>query len=219
MRQATTIILAATILSMTSVASADVIRGATQIIRNDLGEGAGSQIANYINQSGLETGYVSGVTDFAVYDPASVANLGLGSESWFGIEFEDGFTDFDLGVSEVVTQMATWTFAQSTDNQTGVIEVYVSDDPTFSGAGLAGLFLINDNASGGEALGQVLDLTDTQGRYVRIHHMLSQGGTFLGGSEVAFATASPIPEPLAASALWFALSGLVWTSRRRRSRS
>lgn len=219
MRQATSIILAVTVIALTSVAGADVIREASAVIRNDPGNGIGS-IAGYIDQSGLQTNYVSGTTDFDTYDPTSVANTGFGSAHWFGTQFQSGITDFDLGVSDVVTRVATWTFPQPTDNQTGVFEVYVSDDPTFSTAGALGTYTILDNGSGSQAFGQVFDIPDTQGRYVRIDHILPIGsGTFVGGGEIAFATTSAVPEPATSSVAWLALSGMVWMLRRKRRTS
>ena len=215
MRQATSIILALTVLSLSSAVDGDVIRSPVAVIRNDLGEGAGSSINSYFDQSGLQTPYTSGVTDFDTYNPAAVVNTGNAGASWFGQEFTPGFTDFDLGQSELVTQLVTWTFAQGTDNQTGIIDVLISDDPTFSADSSAGFFTIQDNSDGTQTLGQVFDVIDTQGRYIRIDHLLSQGGTFRGGSEIAFATASAVPEPLPASMIVMLMFGWAWMSRRR----
>lgn len=204
-----------------SMAQTDVIRGAT-VIRNDLGASnpSGGGPARLFQQddlfasNGLPTGYVSGATLFDIFDPASVSNQ-ASSNAWFSQNLASpGFTDFDLGVSTTVTRLAFWDapidfFGDPNDNSTGDFNVYVSDDSSFFGTAIAGSFSLVNNGLSSGAPGQVFDIADTLGQYVRIEHLATQGGTFFGGGELAFATTAPpvptvIPEPGAMALLGLA---------------
>jgi hypothetical protein len=206
----TAVVLAAYVLLPASAkAQTDVIRGAT-VIRNDLGasnpSGGGParlfQQDDLFDSNGLPTGYVSGATLFDIFDPANVVN-GASSNAWFSQNLASpGFTDFDLGVSSTVTRLAFWDapidfFGDPNDNSTGDFNVYVSDDSSFTGAAIAGSFSLVNNGLSSGAPGQVFDIADTLGQYVRIEHLTTQGGTFFGAGELAFATTDPvaIPEP------------------------
>ena len=240
-----TALLAACVLLATAVDAQDVIRSGT-VIGNTLGTAQGPGPDSLFFQDSLfalndpsvqddpneqPVSYVSGLTLFDLFDPTSVESRSV-TNSWFssfpGIgPPAPGFTDFDLGVSTTVTRLAFWdvplTDSFATDghntNSTGDFTVFVSDDPTFAGAVDVGNFTLVNNGLSSGAPGQIFDLSDTLGRYVRIEHLTTQGGPQFGAGALAFATTdTPVPEaiPEPGTVALFGLAGLVIGLRRKK---
>ena len=104
-------------------------------------------------------------------------------------------------------------------NSTGDFTVFVSDDPTFAGAVDVGSFTLVNNGLSSGAPGQVFDLSDTLGRYVRIQHLTTQGGPQFGAGALAFATADtpvPVAIPEPGTLALFGLAGVVTVLRRKK---
>jgi len=208
-----------TVLISGSSATADTIRGAVSVIRNDPGNFSPSfPIEDLFDQAHLSSSYTSGVTDFDTFDPTSVI-LNGGSGEWFSSNTTPGgFTDFDLGVSEFVTRLALWDHSRTGNgNATSAFEVFVSDDSAFTSATSLGSysFLGNGDTVTGSP-GQVFDIPNTKGRYVRLQHNTTQGGggSLFGAAEFAFGTTTAVPEP--SSIIIIALGVAGYSLRRRR---
>ena len=237
-------LMVACVLLPTAADAQDVIRSGT-VIENTLGSinplGPGPNSLFFqdslfaLNDPSVQddpneqsVGYVSGQTLFDIFDPASVesrstANAWFSSNLGFG-QPTPGFTDFDLGVSTTVTRLAFWDVPDDFNgvpngNSTGAFNVFVSDDPTFAGAVNVGSFTLTNNGLSSGAPGQIFDLSDTLGQYVRIEHETTQGGTFFGAGALAFATtATPVPEaiPEPGTVVLFGLAGLAIGLRRKK---
>ena len=228
-----TALLAACVLLATAVDAQDVIRSGT-VIGNTLGPAQGSGPDSLFFQDSLfdaegdRVSYVSGQTLFDIFDPASVETRSV-TNSWVsslqGIgPPAPGFTDFDLGVSTTVTRLAFWDipldFLGAPDtNSTSNFNVFVSDDSTFAEAVNVGSFTLTNNGLSSGAPGQIFDLSDTLGQYVRIEHLATQGGPQFGAGALAFATTdTPVPEaiPEPGKVALFGLAGLVIGLRRKK---
>ena len=237
-----TALLAACVLLVTAVDAQDVIRSGT-VIGNTLGTAQSPGPDSLFFQDSLfalndpsvqddpneqPVSYVSGLTLFDLFDPASVETRSV-TNSWVsslqGIgPPAPGFTDFDLGVSTTVTRLAFWDvpldFLGAPDtNSTSNFNVFVSDDSTFAEAVNVGSFTLTNNGLRSGAPGQIFDLSDTLGRYVRIEHLTTQGGPQFGAGALAFATTdTPVPEaiPEPGTVALFGLAGLVIGLRRKK---
>ena len=228
-----TALLAACVLLATAVDAQDVIRSGT-VIGNTLGPAQGSGPDSLFFQDSLfdaegdRVSYVSGQTLFDIFDPASVETRSV-TNSWVsslqGIgPPAPGFTDFDLGVWTTVTRLAFWDvpldFLGAPDtNSTSNFNVFVSDDSTFAEAVNVGSFTLTNNGLSSGAPGQIFDLSDTLGQYVRIEHLATQGGPQFGAGALAFATTdTPVPEaiPEPGTVALFGLAGLVIGLRRKK---
>lgn len=203
-----------------AAASADVVRSGT-VINNTVGEFSGSFSPNNLfDQGGLSSIYISGVTDFDVFNPNTVVNTTFNNpgsdQEFYSANGTPGFTDFDLGASYDVRRLAIWDHARTGNgNATSSFNVYVSNDASFAGAASLGTFTLANNGLDSGSTGQVFDFADTIGRYVRIEHLTTQGGGLFGAGELAFGTAAvAVPEP--AGLMAAGLIGLIAVGRRRR---
>ena len=80
-------------------------------------------------------------------------------------------------------------------------------------------FTLTNNGLSSGAPGQIFDLSDTLGQYVRIEHLATQGGPQFGAGALAFATTdTPVPEaiPEPGTVALFGLAGLVIGLRRKK---
>lgn len=185
-------------------ASAASIISPTAVINNTLGQtilGPGDYVTgNIIDQSGLldaafnPTGFTSGVTDFATFDPGSVHHTNVAPTQWLGadppINIPGGVIDFDLGGLWHITRLAYW--MSNFLNGMNAFELLISSVSDFSVATSLG----NYNVAHNQSTGQVVDITDGTGRYVRFIHN-SHHGNRTGMAEIAFdaspATVVPLP--------------------------
>jgi hypothetical protein len=190
-----------------SPAAASVILSPVAITSNTMGTFCGSCFYDQndmINQHGLLTPFVSGVTDFDSYmalDPQHTTSDG--GYEWFSPEgVMSGSLTFDLGALYAVDRVAAWAdeFAGF-----GTTNVYTSlDGIIFS---LVGTFTPTNHPSlpdgGANHYGaDVASLLVTQARYVRFDILGPQTPRLydgLGIGEVAFSVtspdAAPVPEP------------------------
>jgi hypothetical protein len=122
-------------------------------------------------------------------------------------------TDFDLGGRFEVHQLAYW----GTNAIFGMqdFRVLIDDDAMFSSATDLGTFSATLPSSSLSAPGQVFDLTDGIGRYVRFEH-LSVFSDRSAMAEVAFdVTPASVPEPSSVYLLGVGMAGLVWRRRKK----
>ena len=205
-------VLAAAVLASTLVSSVDagVILSPTSVT-TDMGNRFMGAIGNTIDQSGLVTPFTSGVTDFDVYAPTSTSTQNASGHQWWGALNTLGVTDFDLGATYNVARLAFWNAnAFFGMNQ---FRVLIDDNAAFSSATDMGTF----NAAFNQPLGQVFDLTDGTGRYVRFEHLSTHSSSSNMG-EVAFdvSSAASIPEPGSFAILVVAAIGVAFNRRRQR---
>ena len=93
------------------MATASVILSPTAVVGNTMGTGVnGGSTANIINQTGLSSGFVSGVTDFSAYlatGPIHETNDEF--NAWAGENGPVlGDLDFDLGSTFLLSSLALW---------------------------------------------------------------------------------------------------------------
>ncbi len=162
---------------------------------------------NTINQSGLSSGFVSGVTDYGTYVATNPthASSSLSVNFYFGGSPPFGQLDYDLGVVYTIDKLAFWggPFGASMKD----FDLIASNVSDFSVSSNLGSF----SATTGTGL-QEFSFTSTGARYIRIDVMSNNGGpvdTALG--EVAF---SAIPEPTSLI-LFGTVIGILGIGRRR----
>jgi hypothetical protein len=160
-------------------------------ITTNMGNGFSGNIQNVINKSGLDTLFVSGVTNFNTYNPSAVSIQNVAEAQWWSAaNVTSGFIDFDLGFTYLIKSLALWN-----DNFIfGVrdFRVFVSNQADFSASTLVGSFTANYD----QLLGQEFDSTDTTARYVRFQ-VLNTYSYSANLNEVAFEVdaAQSVTEP------------------------
>ncbi len=191
-----------------------VIRSADNSYAQTLTNKEGSTPQLTIDQSGLSSGYTSGVTDFDTYTsgiPTHTSNFG---NRWlFNQAGIPGTVDYDLGAEYTIETLAFWNYGGS-NNPTGIaintFNLFTSNDSTFGSSTNVGSFTSSSPGDPGVSPVEIFNLTDSTARYVRMQITSHFGnGTFAGFGELAFETnadADPIPEP---STYILFLTGLV----------
>jgi hypothetical protein len=188
------------------------------VIANDFGDfSATYDIGNLYDQSGLAANYVSGVTDFNSFvSSTNVTTNGNQNDSWFGVSNSanliPGNVDFDLGATLDVTQVALWSFNGNDVNVWDNFTIFIDTDPGFGSAVNAGSFVFVNNGNG---VGQIFDVTDVTGRYVRFR-LTAANSSLVGMGEVLFGVGTGIPEPTSAALLSIACFGALASRRYRR---
>lgn len=178
---------------------------------------------NTIDQSGLSTGYTSGVTNFDTYiasspthDSSLIATLWLADPN-VGSTVD---LDFDLGGSYAIESMAFWNRGSNHYSNTRAFQLLVADNAAFTGATVVGNYSdVNTNTGSFTAvLPEVFTFAAITASYVRLQIDVSQDGQVRVG-EVAFEVApqQTVPEP-GTLALVLA-SGLALAAVRRQSRA
>jgi hypothetical protein len=206
-------------LFASAAANASTILGATDIINNTLGDrDVTVDIGNIIDQSGLSSGYTSGVTDFDTYIGGNPSHtLVAVNNEWFANSgVTSGLVDFDLGGAYSLDRIAIWN-----ENAAGIsrLNIFTSLDSLFAASTLVGTFSLTNNPRNSDYIADVLTLAAiTDARYVRFD-ILGAYPDELGIAnqaslgEVAFSV-SPVPVPAAAWLFGTALIGFVGMSRR-----
>lgn len=192
------------ILSLGGAVHGQILLSPTAVVGTDLGTFSGEvPLTHLIDQSGLETPFISGTTLFETYfaSPNQTFAMNGPANNWQSeADFElpqQGSIDFDLGSVRTVSKLAIWNV--SAEN----ITLAFANDPTeLASAPLAGSFRLTDHTSFPFSYRvDVITLpTPAQGRYFRLGvqstYLLSPGLRFsyviLG--EVAV-SASPATTP------------------------
>ncbi len=168
------------------------------------------QLTNMINQDGLSTPYVSGVTDYAAY-LASVPTQASNPLSQYAVQSEAASViyEFDLGQSYTLTKFIYWNGPASLSTRVTTVTISVSSSPTFATLTNLGRYTSTPSA-GHPVAAEGFNLTQGTGQYVRLQVTNAGGPRTLIG-EVAFAA---IPEP--STALMSVFGGLALMRRSRR---
>ena len=206
-----------------TTASAGVITSGT--VYNNTGGvyGAGYEVENISNQSGLSAGYTDGVTDFDAYIAVTPTHATEESDggSWLsaGVQGLPYILDFDLGSSQLVSTLALWNGAAGNNASIQSFSVFGSDVSDFSVSSLMGDFVNPIGVSGLEPV-NVFDLTDLTARYLRIVNNSTYGnGCCVVIGEVAWnvgGAASEVPLPAALPLFLGGLASMSLFNRKRK---
>ena len=181
---------------------------------------ASFDIGNTIDQSGLFSGFTSGVTDFDTYlatDPQHDF-IAVDNEWFTSSNVLSAVIDYDLGALRQIDRMAFWN-----DEFSGVgsIEVEISTDNILFASVASGLSPTNWAGSVTSYGADVFSLGGVHdARYVRLTvsdcPQPDALGPFCGIGEVAFSSVTrSVPEPAALLLLGAGLAGLGFTRARR----
>ena len=206
------------LMAAASAAQGQQIVGAVDGTINSNGPGFGS-LADTWNQNGLDKKYISGVTDFNAYIATNpMHTLVFAGNEWFGNQFTStAVVTYDLGVARDINALALWNEESS---GIGQLNLYSSvDGVTFSALSL-GLMPFDNPLADYPA--QVFNFSSTLFRYVRFDMSncpQPDPGAFASCAigEVAFRTASTVPEPGTFALMLSGLVGVGMAVRRRRS--
>ena len=175
-------------------------------------------INNTINQSGLSSNFVSGVTDFDTYLAINPTHSVLSSQNeWFTPEgIHSAQVNYDLGGIYNIDKLALWNEEAS---GIGAFNISVSSDNTNFSLLSAGLMPFN-NPLDSDYLAEVFLFGSTSARYVRFDITdCPQANSIFDGcgiGEVAFSgELSPIPVPAALPLMASALGAFGLVGRRR----
>jgi hypothetical protein len=171
----------------------------------------GFPIGNTINQSGLQSGFVSGVTDFDVYLATNPLHTPLAVGEWFSAEGVTSATlTFDLGSVYTIDRLAMWN-----EEFSGIpmFNVLVSTDGTTFTSAASGL-TTTDIGANQNYPAQVFNLGTQTARFIQLQasgcpQAGGQGHNGCGLGEIAFATsaATTAPEPASMLLLGVGLAG------------
>ena len=174
-------------------------------------------IGNTIDQSGLSTGFESGVTDFDTYLASNPTHSTNGADEYWGLGGDTPTLDYDLGAVFTIDALALWN--GSID---GISEanIYGSlDGDTYF---LLTTILPLENSGGQRYISEIFSFAAAALRYVQIDivscHTPPTGYCRVG--EVAFRVAdvNEVPIPAAFPLLLSGLAGLGFAARRRKMR-
>ena len=176
-------------LATASPVAAGFITSPTAVLENTGGEFSnGYAITNAINGSGLSTGFTSGFTDFDAYLAGNPLHTNQSAfYEWFTpLNVTSSTVIFDLGVTGSINRIALWN-----EEGSGVASLVVqtSNDAAFGSFTAAGSFIPINNPDGSMYPAEVLALTASTGRYVRLFVTGPQANfTFngIGLGEIAF---------------------------------
>ena len=196
-----------------SMATASVILSPTAVVGNTMGTGEnGGSTTNIINQTGLSSGFVSGVTDFSAYLATNpIHDTNNEDNAWAGENGPVlGDLDFDLGGTFLLSSLALW--SQSNFNGIDGFTVFSSLDDTFSSIINLGTF----SASILNTITVQTFATPSTTQFIRLRVNSIHGGDNVNIGEIAFEV-SAVPIPATAWLFGSGLLGLIGMARRKKA--
>ncbi|MFT6920103.1 MAG: hypothetical protein ACJA2G_002751 [Cognaticolwellia sp.] len=195
------------VLTVSSLANAGLIYTASSILSAPTPL-AGYGASNTIDQSGLSTTYVSGVTDFDTFLGLTPTHTRTGNPANFFASFDrNSSVDFDMGSILNLTRLVLWNYPFSNSAGIDGFSIYSSATEDFLVTSFLGAFNALDDGNSSSNAAQVFDFSDTQSRYLRLIITSTYNEPRVGFSEIAF-EASPVPEPSTLAILALGLIGL-----------
>lgn len=206
--------------TLSGVANAGVILSIDSVIENSMGENncCNDFLVDMLNQQGLSSNYVSGVTDFATFTSSGVTHSASDATSWLSAQSVlSGYLIFDLGAEYSINNFVMWNGAGGINASVNGFSLTTSLVSDFSVSTAVGSF--NGQQDNYDAT--VYGMTNSFARYVRLDIESTFGNsccTAIG--EIAFdvgARVNSVPEP--STLAIFALSILGLASRRFKKQS
>ncbi len=159
-------ILVCLALSLSSSTNATLIISVDSVVENTMGDYPSINDIEYmINQQGLSSNYISGLTDFESFTSSDVVHTQGHGDAWYSdSRVYSGFFIFDLGAEYLLQSMVMWNAAGGINASVSSFSLTTSSTPDFISSSFAGEF------TGSEAnyLASVYDLTDSIARYIRM---------------------------------------------------
>ena len=167
-----------------------------------------------INQSGLSTGYVSGVTDFNTYLAGNPTHAIAAPNTWFSAQLNTtGNFDMGLGGLFGIQSMALWNESQGVGQGIQRFNLFADTQASFATAVLLGTF----SAVEGITTAEVFNFAPTSASHVRVQVLSNHGNpNFTGAMEFAFNSAPiDVAEPGTLGILSLGLVGLGFARRKK----
>ena len=179
---------------------AETIVSPTSYSNNTMGVWSGHTMDLAIDQSGLSSGFTSGVTDLATYLETNPTHLSENDPPNFWVSALSGVggsVDFDLGSTQTITKFVLWQANEYPDEQIDGFTIFTSNVSDFSSLTNVGSFNATFTAENQPPPAEVFNLTSSSGRYVRLQITSNYGspGNYVDAGEFAFGVAVPEVTP------------------------
>ncbi len=204
--------------------SAGVIIDPVGVTSNVADSGLSYAIINTINQSGLSTGYTSGVTNFDTYLATNPSHtyLAAGFEWFAALGIDSATLIYDLGALYNVDRLAIWN-----EESSGIASMTVlacADSACVSTSSMGSTSsLTNWSSSATSYTADVVSLTTRNTRYIELLVTGPQSGSTYNAvsmGEIAFdAVTTAVPEPGSLGLISAGMGGLLFLLRRRAARN
>jgi len=204
-----------TSIGIATHSSAGVILSAESVSQNTLGTFSSipANSIDFVSDGSGVPAFLSGITNFQTYMSGNPTHsLFIFSNAWASAEQTTvGFIDFFLGDIYSIEQLALWNQADESQDINS-FTVFTSVDSSFSSAINVGSLNAVESMTG-----QVFDLSDSVGSYVRLQINSNHGSnltTTLG--EIAFdVNPASIPTPATVVLVFMGVATLGWLRRRK----
>lgn len=217
-------IIAAACVAAASIASASagVIIAPTSATANVPTRSGGWSLEATHNQSGLSSGYTSGVTDFDAYIASAPTHDNLGEQMWAGNNnTNQAEITYDLGGVFDLESFALWNRGDNIDSPQGInsFELIFSETADFSVSTTVSGLNAAEIGTLGATLPEVFGFSIIRAAFVKLNILSTYNTQFgiISFGEVAFegAAVSDVPIP-AALPLFLAGLGAFGFARRRK---
>ncbi len=172
---------------------------------------------NILDQSGLSSSYIAGVTDFDSFVATTTATF-TGQSELGGAGAPTSYFEFDFGSTVNIDGIALWNQHGSASLDSFTVETSLLAD--FSASQTFGTFTMAIFGGSHPIAADVFSFNSNNFRYLRINNLTNAGyGSATRINEVAFRGANSnmtnVPEPAPFTILGLGLLGLAFVRKRR----